>query len=513
MKYDMNTGNLTLTVTELVSLAYPAGDIHHRAPSGAYVSRTARTAFLEAHGGEEAFTSDAPVSASVERPDTEGTEIGFSADDTPHSYHILLSDQIDGIVTENKDCPRIYHLLPDAGYDAGGSFRSRERAAHRVKAALYCIANGCSGAELSAVTVRREGGLILCEEEYRTKTDLTESLREILCAVLPTLDFLVRHRTVTLPKAGEVCFPYSAMRDGQEDLIRAVYRAIRTRKRLFAQAPTGIGKTISTLYPAVRALGNGYADKIFYLTAKASTRREAFSASERLFHAGARLRTCVISAKEQVCLCEKPTDGEDACNPFDCPYADGYYERAPRAILELLQRHHGFPREAILEAAREHTVCPYELSLDLSEKCDIIICDYNYIFDPQVYFRRYFGETRTFDGQYVFLIDEGHNLADRARDMYSASLSRSRFRAVRDEIPEGMTGLRAALSLMDDTFARLRLLCDDTLQKDASGEETGFFMSREAPKFLDETLGKVADVLKEARRTLRGHPYRAAVQG
>lgn len=514
MKFDRETADLALSVIELVTFAYPAGDIHAGFSGAPRVTATARARFLEEFGGEDGFTADVPLAARLPRVAPENGSEAFSEEDrtSPLDYCVALSDRADGILASEGRPVQIFLLLPSGGYDAGGRFRARSRARLQALGALYCLSYGAERVELIGVTLVSGGTRLLFEREELPRETLLSHLEDLLGSVSGTTDFLVRHRTVTVPEAGDVAFPYPSLRDGQEELIRAVYRSIKRGKRLFAQAPTGIGKTVSTLYPAVKALGNGYVDKIFYLTAKASTRREAFSAAGKLFHAGARLRTCVVTAKEQVCLCEGRTGKRNLCNPYDCPYADGYYERSPAAILDLLSKQHGFDRASIVETAREYTVCPYELSLDLSEKCDIVICDYNYIFDPAVYFRRYFGEERTFDGQYAFLIDEGHNLADRARDMYSASLTQNRVRQLLESVHEADTLLRAALERFLGTFSELRDLCADTLQKGTDGVETGFWMSREAPTFLDTVLEKTAAALKDWTRAARQAPYKYEVE-
>ena len=344
---------------------------------------------------------------------------------------------------------------------------------------------------------------------YHTETKKTryvryhfqvEELREFYLGLLATIEkqarFLVYRQTEILPKLSDAKFPYPELREGQEIMIREVYSAIRRGKRLFVEAPTGTGKTMSSLYPAVRAIGASCADKIFYLTAKASTRREAYGACAKLFESGVPIRTAVITAKEQVCLCDARIpglSGQNLCNPEHCPYAKGYYDRVSAAIWELLEGGNGYPRQRICAVAKKHTVCPYELSLDLSEYCDSIICDYNYAFDPSVYFRRYFAP----DGKgerYVFLVDEAHNLADRARDMYSAVLRRSEFEEFSAQLCEVEAPLATAAEAARMSISRLRQLCLAEMIKDGEGNEQGFYMSH-API---ETFNKEMDVFRKA---------------
>lgn len=218
-------------------------------------------------------------------------------------------------------------------------------------------------------------------------------------------------------------FPFE-YRVGQKKLVSDVYRTIYRKKTLFIQAPTGVGKTISTIFPAVKAVGEELADRIFYLTAKTITGTVAKDAFELLRQQGYQAKTIQLTAKEKMCLCE-----EMECNPIRCPYAKGHYDRVNDAVFELLQESDMFTREELLEQAKKHMVCPFEMSLDVSSWVDNIICDYNYVFDPNVYLKRFFQEG--VKGDYIFLVDEAHNLVERAREMYSASLVKEDFLTVK----------------------------------------------------------------------------------
>ena len=221
-------------------------------------------------------------------------------------------------------------------------------------------------------------------------------------------------------------FPY-AYRKGQKELAQDVYRTILRKKSLFIQAPTGTGKTLSVLYPAVKAVGVGLADKIFYLTAKTVTGAVAKETFSLFAKDGYRAKVISITAKEKMCLCE-----EMDCNPLHCPYAKGHYDRVNDAVYELLNQEDFFTREVLLEQARKHQVCPFEMCLDTATWTDDIICDYNYVFDPNVYLKRFFGEGQK--ETYLFLVDEAHNLVERGRNMYSASLYKEDFLTIRKKI-------------------------------------------------------------------------------
>lgn len=284
-----------------------------------------------------------------------------------------------------------------------------------------------------------------------------------------------------LPSMENAVFPYTELRDGQEWMIRDCYSAIKRGKRLFVEAPTGTGKTIATLFPAIKAAGKGICDKIFYLTPKTATGREAFSAAGKLHSCGAHHRTVMITAKEQICPCKNRAAASaiNVCSPECCEYERGYYDRVDGALRDMLDNYRGYTRSLISEVAQKHRVCPYELSLDLSELCDVIICDYNYVFDPSVYFRRYFGNGSV-TGKYVFLIDEVHNLPDRAREMYSAEIKCSDFENAVVHLTGEENVTAEAEKLITPVICAIRSvkkLCRDTLTRDENGEDRGFFMS------------------------------------
>ena len=222
-------------------------------------------------------------------------------------------------------------------------------------------------------------------------------------------------------KGIEFPFPY---RKGQRELAVSVYRTILRKKKLFIQAPTGVGKTISTVFPAVKAVGEELGEKIFYLTAKTITRTVAEQAFETLREQNLKFKVITLTAKEKICFCE-----ETSCNPDDCPYAKGHFDRVNDAVYELLMQEDVMSREVLEAQARKHKVCPFEMALDVSTWVDSVICDYNYVFDPDARLRRFFAEGGA--GGYLFLIDEAHNLVERGRQMYSAELCKEDFLAVK----------------------------------------------------------------------------------
>ncbi len=259
-------------------------------------------------------------------------------------------------------------------------------------------------------------------------------------------------------------FPFAEYRPGQRALAGEVYRACRTGKdaahkggtRLFCQAPTGIGKTMSALFPALRSMGEGRGEKLFYLTARNTTQAAAEDALSRLRTSapGLALRSVTLTAKEKVCL-HPDAEGRPACLPELCPFANGYYDRIKDALTALLDSGGSFDRAALARTAQQFSVCPFELGLDLSEWCDVVIGDYNYLFDPVVHLKRFFDAS----GDWLFLIDEAHNLPDRARAMYSASFAKSSLTNAKRALGKGKSSLKTALTRADKAFLEARKLC------------------------------------------------------
>jgi DNA excision repair protein ERCC-2 len=273
-------------------------------------------------------------------------------------------------------------------------------------------------------------------------------------------------------------FPFAEYRPGQQELTEAVRETLVSEGRLFAQAPTGIGKTVSVLYPAVRSIGAGDVEKVFYLTAKTSGRLVAEKALDDMRREGLRLKSCTLTARDRICFHAR--DGKP-CDTELCEYALGYYDRINDAIEETFAAHDGFTRTVIEEAARKHTVCPFELGLDLSNWADVLICDYNYVFDPKAFLKRYFLDA---GGDYGFLVDEAHNLVDRAREMYSAQIRRSQVRAVNKALGEEAPGLRRALSSLDSFFQSLLKRCEEEGRGDG-------WLDREPPEEILPLLQRV----------------------
>ncbi len=298
------------------------------------------------------------------------------------------------------------------------------------------------------------------EEVRRFQKDYTYSeIKEWFLALISSYkrwaDYLYHQKMTRQQSIRGLEFPY-AYRPGQKKLVSDVYRSIARQKLLFVQAPTGTGKTLATVYPAVQAMGQNMGDKIFYLTAKTATglvARDAFALLEERGYQG---KTAIVTSKDKMCLLE-----ERACNPGSCPYAKGHYDRVNDAVYDLLQQTNIMDRETILEWAKMRKVCPFEFCLDITNWVDHIICDYNYVFDPNVYLKRFFSEGVS--GDYIFLVDEAHNLVDRAREMYSETMIKEEFLLMKRKLKPFGKKLERCLERCNKEMLHLKRQCENML--------------------------------------------------
>ena len=279
---------------------------------------------------------------------------------------------------------------------------------------FYCCEKTLDGIRLQITYANLETEEIKRFHVDRSKEELEQWFKCVIHEYLKWARYQHCHELVRDSSIRKLEFPYP-YREGQRDLVVSVYKSIARKKKLFIQAPTGIGKTLSTVFPTIKAIGEGKGEKLFYLTAKTITRTVAEEALRILRERGLIFSSVTITAKEKLCPLEKME-----CNPEACPYAKGHFDRVNEAVFDILHMEQEMTREKILNYAERYQVCPFEFCLDISNWTDGVICDYNYVFDPNVRLKRYFADGNK--GDYIFLIDEAHNLVSRAREMYSAAI-------------------------------------------------------------------------------------------
>lgn len=349
----------------------------------------------------------------------------------------VLIDEIKGILRslEHLEAPVPVHLAQAKCYAY----------IYAVQNSLKCIDVQMTYCQMETEEIRR-----FCQEfEFQ---EIQTWFQDLVTQYEKWAKFEIEWRNVRNDSIRQIEFPFP-YREGQRDLVASVYRTILRKKKLFIQAPTGVGKTMATVFPAVRAVGEGLGEKIFYLTAKTIMRTVAEQAFSLLKEKGLLYKTITLTAKEKICFCE-----EAECNPDACPYAKGHFDRVNDAVFDLITHSGDWSREVLEEQAKKHMVCPFEMSLDVSDWADAVICDYNYAFDPQAHLKRFFSESGK--GEYLFLIDEAHNLVERGREMYSASLYKEDLLEVRKMVKAEDPKLAKGLSECNQQFLELKRECE-----------------------------------------------------
>lgn len=327
--------------------------------------------------------------------------------------------------------------------------------------------------------------IVRFKEQYDSES-IIKWYRELVAGFKKWMDYVFDERAERNASIQKLHFPFE-YREGQKKLVASVYHTVKEQKVLYIQAPTGVGKTISTVYPAVQSCGNGLTDKIFYLTSKTITRTVAEETYAILRDAGLHFRTVTLTAKDKICHLD-----EHNCNPEVCEYARGHFDRVNEAVYDIITNEAVINRDTILQYSVKHKVCPYEMSLDVSYWCDGIICDYNYVFDPDASLKRYFGDGGK--GNYVFLVDEAHNLVDRAREMYSATLVKEDFLACKRVVKDMDKRLTSYLEKCNKYLLELKRACDKEyiIIDDYCGTFLANLQSCYSymQKFLDKNKGK-----------------------
>ncbi|MCP5051460.1 MAG: ATP-dependent DNA helicase [bacterium] len=292
-----------------------------------------------------------------------------------------------------------------------------------------------------------------------TLAELETFFTHLLTRYLHWASILKEWRKVRDESIQQLNFPFEVYRSGQREMALAVYRAIENSQQLMTEAPTGIGKTMATIFPTVKAMGNGLAEKFFYLTAKTTGRMIAQTSLDDLRAKGLKLKSLTLTAKDKICFNSEPGR---SCNMEECEYAKGYYDRINEAVETVFQQD-ALTREVIEEGARQFNVCPFEFSLDLSLSVDGVICDYNYAFDPRVYLRRFFGEEAA-DNNFTFLVDEANNMVDRSREMFSAELFKQPLLDLRKKVKKDLTEVYRSLGSINSRMVEFKKECQEAGQ-------------------------------------------------
>ncbi len=420
------------------------------------------------------------------------------------NYEILVEGRADGIFTEDGTV----YIDEIKGVYRDLIYLKEPIAVHKAQAMCYAYFYGIDqefleiGVQMTYVNLETEE--IKRYREIVLLQDLKSWFETVLGEYKKWTDYQYNARKMRQQSIKTVEFPFP-YREGQRDLVVSVYRTIERKKTLFLQAPTGVGKTMSTIFPAVKAVGEGKGEKIFYLTAKTITRTVAEEAFDILRDQGLCFKTVTITARDKLCFLE-----ERECNPEACYYAKGHYDRVNQAVYDLLIHEQKADRDKILFYAEKHQVCPFEMCLDISTFVDGIICDYNYVFDPNVKLKRYFSEG--IKGEHIFLIDEAHNLVERAREMYSADLYKEEFLEVKKVMNSYSKKICTILDLCNKNMLALKRECETYIMLENVGSLVGHLtrLYSEIEEFLDihksfEYMQTLVDFFMKVRQFLLIH--------
>lgn len=360
---------------------------------------------------------------------------------------------------------------------------------------MLCLEKGADGIRMR-ITLKGDNGTEKPFEFFAPAPFLKNMTEALFFRAVPFIEIETEKAMRGIPALSDMPFPYRSMREPQREFIGEVWRAAKNGERLLVSAPTGVGKTVSALYPALRAVGAGVIEKVFYLTAKTVTGNAAADAVRAMSMHVPTLKCVTVLAKERMCSMAAPPKkaGQSRCR--FCPLMGEvgrvpYEERRDAALLELLHNYKVIDSETVRAAALSHELCPYELSLDVSEYAEVVICDYNYVFDPAVRFKRYFADRS--NGKYMFLIDEAHNLPDRARDMYSATLDTAElikvYRTVKEDYPK-YTSLLDGITAVVKRIKEAAAACRSEEREMPDGISAGYTVSSSLPTGLSDALSQ-----------------------
>jgi len=468
-------GTVTIAVRPLVEYALRSGDL----ASGFRQTATLADGIKAHQQVQEAYGAQ------------DRKEVQLRAEIPCGDLLFVIEGRCDGLLADADGGVTIEEIK-----STGGSLPLSESDTPEVHwAQAYCYAYMYAKAEgigrirvrLTYVKTGGEAPARLYFERMAEYEELERRIVEYVACYAPFAELQLRHRSARNDSIAGLSFPYPSYRAGQRKLAGAVYRSIEAGHQLFARAPTGIGKTMSTLYPAVKSIGEGHLDRLLYLTARTTTRASAEDAFRRLQEGGLRMHAVTITAKEKLCAAAAGQAGAAGCAEGVCMYAEGFFDRINGAILDLLSNETLIGRDELLRYAAKHRVCPFEMALEAAYTADAVICDYNYIFDPRISLKRTAAEWKS---SCALLVDEAHNLPDRAREMYSAELAKRDFLNVVRAFKGKDEAVRAAAKLVDAALLAIR--------KREEGQGAFLVLREGVPDSLNEAVEAFAEAAEGA---------------
>jgi Rad3-related DNA helicase len=428
--------NIKLSVRELVETVYKGGDLNSGAMSADRAAEGMRVHRILQSDMGESYQKEYFLKHEFEYGDILFTVEG-RADGIINRKDFVAVDEIKSTYNDLGEIDENYNTAHIAQAKCYGYIYSLEKSLEKINIQMrYC--------NIDTKNVKT------LEFEF-SKEELEKFFYQLLDYYIEWARMIISISKTRRESIDKLSFPFEDYRKGQRDFSVAVFNTIKKGKKLFVQAPTGVGKTISVLFPAIKAMNFKHNSKIFYLTGKSSTKTIAFSAVKMMVEKGLNARTTVITAKEKICFKD-----ETNCDPEYCEYARGYYDKLNRIIVSSVKNDVLYDREYIEKIAGENVMCPFELSLDLSYMSDLVICDYNYYFDPRVGFQR--EDVINYNND-ILLIDEAHNLEDRARNMYSPEIIKEEFFSV-SKLMKDEKKIKRSLNSVNKKFLEIKKSSD-----------------------------------------------------
>lgn len=460
-------GKLKISVRNLVEFILNSGDIDNRIVGSA---------------GVEAMLTGGKLHRKIQKQKgmEYKAEVPLKMEIEYEKFTIIVEGRADGIISGEP-----VTIDEIKGVNTDLRFIKEPVYVHKAQAMcygyFYCVKENADNVNIHMTYINLDTEEIKEFEENMTFDYLKDWFDKVMERYYLWAEYLYDNMIKRDETARELEFPFE-YRKGQKDIVKNVYRAVNLKADLFINAPTGVGKTMSVIFPAVKAMAFGKGEKIFYLTAKTITGAVAREAFKLLGEKGLHFKNVSITAKEKMCRLDKPE-----CNPDKCQCAKGHYDRINAAVYDIITNENNIDREKIFLYADKHNVCPFEMQLDVSNWVDGIICDYNYAFDPTASLKRYFQEG--VKDKYILLIDEAHNLVDRARDMYSATLVKEEVMAVSRIFKNVSKKLHSAMDAVNKAMLALKRGCNEEymlLEQTAGLELTLIRLDGVLQRYLDE---------------------------
>ncbi|MDK2935074.1 MAG: ATP-dependent DNA helicase [Eubacteriaceae bacterium] len=471
-----NLPEIKLSVRKFVEFIHRSGDIDAQ--------------FIKSKRALEGTRAHQKVQRSYSEADYQA-EIALKYQLDYKGFTFLIEGRADGIfineaipvIDEIKSTTRPLDELPPQGYPL-------HWAQAKIYAAMIALQEGTDPIAVQLTYFQLETEAIKTLREVFHLTELKDYFYTLLDHYLSWAKLESDHQTARNQSIKNLSFPYPHYRKGQRQLAIAVYKTITAKEKTFIQAPTGIGKTISTLFPAIKSIAEADTERIFYLTAKTIVRAVAEEALFLMAEKGLLLNSVTLTAKDKICFMETRI-----CDPEHCPYAKGHFDRVNNALYELLTDKKQFSRRVIEDYAQKHQICPFEFSLDLASFCDVIIGDYNYVFDPRVALKYLLVDGKNS----IFLIDEAHNLVDRSREMFSAQVSKKMILSLKRDLKDADKRLLSPLKNLNNYMLALKKSCVGN----------GLSVLVDDPKDLDGHLYHFISIAEEWLNDNQQHPHHA----